>query len=350
MPKYYPNTTTTYYPFGMLMPGRTYSSEAYSWGFNGKENDDEISGEGNNLDFGARIYDSRLGRWMSVDPLYFKYPHESPYNYVSSNPIIYSDKEGLEKRLEIIFKTDQGDIKIIKVVDEYEVTIGIKETYGSVKTYSYDVVTTMTIDLRTDSKTKEGYTLSNSSPIRNSGSAAVSDQWKDAFYTRKPSKPGKQKFGFQMEGGSGPGSDWVNKLPIAVKTEILNIGNLLNAANAFKPATSLNKSFKDLFKGANMTKDMENLKVAIDVIVNATENSTDIVDRTKNVKEAKVEKSNVPEKNENDSSIVTFLIQTKGNVDVLQDVKFSNKDLKKAGASGRSIGTKTVPTMTKKTK
>ena len=34
----------------------------YPSGFNGKENDDEIKGVGNSLDFGARMYDSRLGR------------------------------------------------------------------------------------------------------------------------------------------------------------------------------------------------------------------------------------------------------------------------------------------------
>ncbi len=94
MPKYYPNTTTTNYPFGMLMPGRTYSSEGYSWGFNGKEKDDAISGSGNNLDFGARIYDSRLGRWMALDPLEREYSNLSPYQFVSNSPLIYIDPDG----------------------------------------------------------------------------------------------------------------------------------------------------------------------------------------------------------------------------------------------------------------
>ncbi len=78
------------------MPGRTYSSAAYSYGFNGKEKDDEISGSGNNLDFGARIYDSRLGRWMSVDPLYNhpKNISQSSYNFAVNSPIIAIDKDG----------------------------------------------------------------------------------------------------------------------------------------------------------------------------------------------------------------------------------------------------------------
>ena len=57
-----------YYPFGSPMDGRTFSSEKYRFGFNGKENDNEVKGAGNSLDFGARIYDSRLGRWLSCDP------------------------------------------------------------------------------------------------------------------------------------------------------------------------------------------------------------------------------------------------------------------------------------------
>jgi hypothetical protein len=38
----------------------------YRFGFNGKEKDDEVKGEGNNLDFGARIYNSKFRRWLSL--------------------------------------------------------------------------------------------------------------------------------------------------------------------------------------------------------------------------------------------------------------------------------------------
>jgi hypothetical protein len=40
-----------YYPFGMLMPGRSFSSEDYRFWFNGMEKDDEVKGIGNSLDF-----------------------------------------------------------------------------------------------------------------------------------------------------------------------------------------------------------------------------------------------------------------------------------------------------------
>jgi len=93
--------TICQHPFGMLMPGRTYTSEAYSWGFNGKEKDDAISGSGNNLDFGARIYDSRLGRWMSVDLI--DNTSLSGYVFGSSNPVVFIDSDGND---EYIFHLD----------------------------------------------------------------------------------------------------------------------------------------------------------------------------------------------------------------------------------------------------
>ena len=45
-------------------------------------------------DFGARMYDARLGRWLSLDPLGAKYPGNSPYGFVRNNPILKIDPDG----------------------------------------------------------------------------------------------------------------------------------------------------------------------------------------------------------------------------------------------------------------
>jgi RHS repeat-associated protein len=69
-------------------------AECYRHGFNGKENDNEVKGTGNSVDFGARIYDSRLGRFLSVDPLFKEYPNISPYAFVANSPIRFIDYDG----------------------------------------------------------------------------------------------------------------------------------------------------------------------------------------------------------------------------------------------------------------
>jgi RHS repeat-associated protein len=66
----------------------------FLFSFNGKEKDDEIKGDGNSLDFGARIYDSRLGRFLSLDPKFREFPSWSPYIFALDNPIRFIDVEG----------------------------------------------------------------------------------------------------------------------------------------------------------------------------------------------------------------------------------------------------------------
>lgn len=60
------------------------------------EDDDEIKGEGNSYDFGARMYDPRVGRWFKRDPLERKYPDFSTYSFGFNNPILFIDPDGNE--------------------------------------------------------------------------------------------------------------------------------------------------------------------------------------------------------------------------------------------------------------
>lgn len=90
-------TSQDYYPFGMLMPGRKYNPAEYRFGYNGKEKDDEVTGTtGVAYDYGFRIYDSRISRFLSVDPLKKKFPMLSSYQYASNSPIQNIDIDGLE--------------------------------------------------------------------------------------------------------------------------------------------------------------------------------------------------------------------------------------------------------------
>lgn len=60
------------------------------------EKDGEVKGEGNSYTTEFRQYDSRLGRWLSLDPLMGKYPAMSPFNSFNNNPVFYIDPLGLE--------------------------------------------------------------------------------------------------------------------------------------------------------------------------------------------------------------------------------------------------------------
>lgn len=76
-----------------MMPGRKYSANSsYRYGFNGKEKSAEITSD--SYDFGARIYDGRIARWLSVDPLFFNFPFSSPYSFAANNPIVMIDAAG----------------------------------------------------------------------------------------------------------------------------------------------------------------------------------------------------------------------------------------------------------------
>ena len=61
--------------------------------YNGKE--EQVTGNLEWLDYGARMYDSGLGRWFSGDPLQERYYPLSSYSYCSGNPVKFVDIEGM---------------------------------------------------------------------------------------------------------------------------------------------------------------------------------------------------------------------------------------------------------------
>ena len=88
-----------YQPFGARLEcyghhssGGDYRFNIYR--FNGKPYDLSLDDYGF-LDYGARVYDSRLGRWLSPDPLAEEYGNVSPYSYCLGNPVRLVDPTGM---------------------------------------------------------------------------------------------------------------------------------------------------------------------------------------------------------------------------------------------------------------
>lgn len=73
----------------------------YRYGFNGKEKDDNGEFGNTHYDYGFRIYNPSIGRFLSVDPLTKSYPELTPYQFASNKPINSIDLDGLEARTSI---------------------------------------------------------------------------------------------------------------------------------------------------------------------------------------------------------------------------------------------------------
>ncbi len=83
--------TDDYYPLGGPLPtgsSTTLQPEKYQ----GKDWNPTASL--NVYDFGARLYDPALGRWLSQDPLAEKYYAHSPYLFCAGNPVRFVDPSG----------------------------------------------------------------------------------------------------------------------------------------------------------------------------------------------------------------------------------------------------------------
>ncbi|MFC6859202.1 DUF6443 domain-containing protein [Zunongwangia atlantica] len=105
---------SNYYPFGLQHSGynNVVSSSTNSlikkYRYNGKEIQDEL---GLNIyDYGARMYDPSVGRFISTDPLADKYYEHTPYNYVGSSPIMRVDPDGRD--WEIVINHEQRTVTV----------------------------------------------------------------------------------------------------------------------------------------------------------------------------------------------------------------------------------------------
>jgi RHS repeat-associated protein len=96
-----------YYPFGLAF--NAYSRERSVpnlYKYNGKEEQDELDLAW--LDYGARMYQSELGRWMTIDPMSETSRKWSPYTYAYNNPLIFVDPDGMQNVIYLYANKDEN--------------------------------------------------------------------------------------------------------------------------------------------------------------------------------------------------------------------------------------------------
>jgi RHS repeat-associated protein len=123
-----------YDPFGVELYGRSYNNAAYNgtsgyrYGFNGKELDK--SGEWGSLtqyDYGFRIYNPSIAKFLSVDPLTSDYAMLTPYQFASNRPIDGVDLDGKEYYyfMSSINTTGQKTWTLVKTQDVIKMVAGV---------------------------------------------------------------------------------------------------------------------------------------------------------------------------------------------------------------------------------
>ena len=122
-----------YFSFGMPMPNRqTIGGERYRYAYQGQEKDSETGKEA----FQLRLWDARIGRWLTTDP---KSEFSSPYLGMGNNPLNKVDPDGGSTvRPETIYKlagTDETvEVKdgVNKTIEVNAIQFAIAQLYASI--------------------------------------------------------------------------------------------------------------------------------------------------------------------------------------------------------------------------
>ena len=114
----------------------------YRYFFNGQEGDNEVFGETANFGYEFRQYDSRLGRWWSVDPKWSESPGVSPFVFCNGSPIMMMDPDG-----EKVFAYDKESKRYMKSY--------LREQFGSIRMFRFTAYDELKIRTRQYKKAME---------------------------------------------------------------------------------------------------------------------------------------------------------------------------------------------------
>tara|TARA_R110000782_G_scaffold5853_3_gene20230 strand:+ start:28732 stop:29751 length:1020 start_codon:yes stop_codon:yes gene_type:complete len=110
---------------------------AYRYGFNGKEQDNDMGNTAGAIyDYGFRIYDARIAKFTSVDPLAPEYPFWSPYHFAGLNPIKFIDLDGKEPTDPQLYWTSLPELEV-KLEGENRSDVSYYSTVGIHSNHEY---------------------------------------------------------------------------------------------------------------------------------------------------------------------------------------------------------------------
>jgi RHS repeat-associated protein len=275
---YLGNTTNT---GGGNGAGSGYVNAGYRYGFNGKEEDDEVKGAGNSLDFGARIYDSRVGRWLTTDPLQKKYPGETPYLYTGGNPIYFKDADGRDRITTITLIHADGTPEI-RTKTEKDVFNYYKEAAygGRYAYYKSDININVFIDERGGSPA----TVVTTDFKANSRALSLFQYYyqQATSLVKTGDRSDQVKYGSVIY-GSGNDASWSGKLPKAAEgSDSYDMKMFLDLASGLREGQGL----------ADLTELLGGSKRLVDIV----ERMDKLFEAINKVKEAKNAKDELNEK------------------------------------------------------
>jgi RHS repeat-associated protein len=256
-----------YSPFGVQLSERTISGDGYRFGFNGKENDSEVSGEGNSYDFGARMYNSRIGRWLSCDAKAAKQPSQSPYKAFLNNPIVYVDPDGNTEYETVVIYDAKGTL-LFKGYKEVSSNLmsGGKTAFNSTfdKSYGYDYRHISVFRIQSDGSIKKMSKKTEilyQNGVKDVETYGFAKEEGDVYNCDIPfleGNGGTQKDGYTLTSYEGGVSQTKQKSLSAA--EEIEIGEFLDVLGALKNG-SLGNKYADMVNDIKgMYEDYENIK------------------------------------------------------------------------------------------
>jgi RHS repeat-associated protein len=180
---------TDFFCFGSPMPGRTWvvsGVDDYRYGFNGKETDPETDLQ----DYGFRIYNSRLCKFLSVDPLTKQYPGQTPYQFAENQPIWAIDLDGLEKNIAI---AGQGNGENYHSGDAATFLEGAKKLKANYNFAISQVSTGKEFITELENYTKTDGYISSIVSFTHSGEFGMALNWNEGFFKADQAYGGKNE-------------------------------------------------------------------------------------------------------------------------------------------------------------